>query len=67
MNIATEQKRKELLMYIEQEVITDPSIQGVVAIGSVAMGTARDDSDIDTEFFQRYPDQFSLISSSGWI
>jgi predicted nucleotidyltransferase len=49
MNVATEQKRKELLTYIEREAITAPSVQGVVVIGSVATGTARADSDIDPD------------------
>lgn len=32
---------------MQQEVIHEPAVQGVIAIGSVAKGIAREDSDID--------------------
>jgi hypothetical protein len=47
MNTATERKRMELTTFIQQEVIAEPSVQGIVAIGSVATWLAREGSDID--------------------
>jgi hypothetical protein len=66
MNVATEQKRKDLLMYIEREVITDPSVQGVVVIGSVATGTARADSDIDAVVFLEPFDLYAVPAECKW-
>jgi predicted nucleotidyltransferase len=51
MNSETEQKRVELEKYIQTEVIQETSVQGIVVIGSVAMGNARSDSDIDAVVF----------------
>ncbi|MCP4602206.1 MAG: nucleotidyltransferase domain-containing protein [Proteobacteria bacterium] len=66
MNTATEQKRKDLLTYIEREVIMDPSVQGVVVIGSVATGTARADSDIDAVVFLEPFDLYAVPAECKW-
>jgi len=66
MNVATEQKQKDLLTYIEREVITDPSVQGVVVIGSVATGTARADSDIDAVVFLEPFDLYAVPAECKW-
>ena len=47
MNTATEKKRRELSTFIQREVVAEPSVKGVIAVGSVARGIARPDSDID--------------------
>jgi len=51
MNVATKQKRTDLSGFIQQEVIAETSVQGLVVIGSVAKGVARFDSDIDAVVF----------------
>ena len=66
MNTITEQKRTELTRYIQQEVIPEPSVQGVVAIGSVAKGTARADSDIDAVVFLKPFDLYALPAEFKW-
>jgi hypothetical protein len=66
MNAATEQKRKDLLMFIEREVIAEPSVQGVVVVGSVAMGTARADSDIDAVVFLEPFDLYAVPAECKW-
>ena len=64
MNPATKKKRTELSRFIQQEVVTETSVQGVVVIGSVAKGIARADSDIDAIVFSNHliytPSQLSL-------
>ena len=51
MNPVTNRKRTELARFVQQEIITEASVQGVVVIGSVAKGIARADSDIDAVVF----------------
>ena len=60
MNTATKRKRTELSRFIRQEVITEPSVQGVIVIGSVAKGIARSDSDIDAVVFLEPFDPYAV-------
>ncbi|HET9907674.1 MAG TPA: nucleotidyltransferase domain-containing protein [Anaerolineales bacterium] len=48
---ATRQKRQDLMVFIEQELVSEPAVQAVVGIGSIANGLARPDSDIDAIVF----------------
>jgi hypothetical protein len=48
-NPVVDQKRNELLTYIERELVDEPAVQAVIAIGSVATGLARADSDFADE------------------
>jgi len=66
MNTATRRKRRELLTYIQREVVPKLSIQGVVEIGSVARGIARDDSDIDAVVFLAPYDLYAIPAEFKW-
>lgn len=44
---ATQRKRQDLLRFIERVLAPAPAVQAVLAVGSVASGLARPDSDID--------------------
>lgn len=48
---ATTQKRQDLMAFIERELISEPAIQAIIGIGSLASGLARPDSDIDAIIF----------------
>ncbi len=48
---ATLQKRQELMTFIRRQLISEPAVQAVVGIGSIANGSARADSDIDAIVF----------------
>jgi predicted nucleotidyltransferase len=66
MNPATKKKRTELSRFIQQEVVTETSIQGVVVIGSVAKGIARTDSDIDAVVFLEPFDLYTIPAEFKW-
>jgi hypothetical protein len=66
MNTTAERKRRELSRFIQQEVINKPSVQGVVAVGSVAAGTARADSDIDAVVFLEPFDLYAIPAEFKW-
>jgi predicted nucleotidyltransferase len=66
VNEATKRKRRALSKFIQQEVIKEPSVQGVVAIGSVAMGTARAESDIDAIVFLEPFDLYAIPAEFKW-
>jgi hypothetical protein len=38
ISLATQQKRKDLLTFIEAALKADPAVQGVAGIGSIATG-----------------------------
>ena len=67
MNPATVQKRKDLTTFIQREMIPEPSIQGVVVIGSVATGMARPDSDIDAFVFLDPFDPYAVPAEFKWL
>ncbi len=66
MNTTTQRKRSELLRFIQREVVPEACVQGVVAIGSVAKGTARDDSDIDAVVFLEPFDLYAVPAECKW-
>ena len=66
MNPATKRKRTELSRFIQQEVIPETSVQGVVVIGSVAKGIARADSDIDAVLFLKPFDLYAIPAEFKW-
>ncbi|HEY1013065.1 MAG TPA: nucleotidyltransferase domain-containing protein [Herpetosiphonaceae bacterium] len=63
---ATEQKRLDLQRFIAAVVVPAPAIQGVVAIGSVASGLARPDSDLDLVVFLDPLDWYVLPAEAIW-
>ena len=65
-NMIIEQKRNELMIFIQQEVINEPAVQAVVAIGSIATGLARPDSDIDAVVFLDPVDLYAIPAEFQW-
>ena len=66
MNPATARKRTELSRFVQQEIIPETSIQGLVVIGSVAKGIARADSDIDAVIFLEPFDLYAIPAEFQW-
>jgi hypothetical protein len=66
MNLATQRKRTDLSRFIQQEIVPETSVQGVVVIGSVAKGIARDDSDIDAVIFLDPFDLYAIPAEFKW-
>ena len=66
MNSATKRKRTELSRFIQQEILPETSVQGVVVIGSVAKGVARADSDIDAIIFLDPYDLYAIPAEFQW-
>jgi len=66
MNPTTKRKREELSRFIQQEIIPEPSVQGVVVIGGVAKGIARADSDIDAVVFLESYDLYAIPAEFKW-
>lgn len=66
MNSATKRKRTELSRFIQQEIIPETSVQGIVVIGSVAKGIARADSDIDAVIFLEPFDLYAIPAEFKW-
>jgi Nucleotidyltransferase domain len=63
---ATITKRQELLAFIEQVVRPIKPVAGIVAIGSLANGTARADSDLDLVAFLSPFDAYALPAEAIW-
>jgi hypothetical protein len=66
MNTTTQQKKAEVQRFIQQEVLPEPSVRGIVVIGSVAKGIAQADSDIDAVVFLEPVDLFALPAEFKW-
>lgn len=66
MTPATLQKRHELTLFIEQVASHLAPVQAIIAIGSVASGHARPDSDIDAVAFLDPFDQYVLPAEAIW-
>lgn len=61
-----EKKRQELLTFVQQEVVQEPAVQAVIAIGSLAMGAPRPDSDIDAVVFLDPFDLYAVPAEFQW-
>ena len=66
MQKATEKKRSDLQLVITQFLKPEISVHGVVAVGSVATGHARESSDIDAVLFMNPVDRYILPTESIW-
>lgn len=66
MNPASKRKRTEIARFIQQVIIPEMPVQGVVVIGSVAKGTARVDSDIDAVIFLEPFDLYAVPAEFKW-
>lgn len=63
---ATLQKRQDLMVFIERELVSEPAVQAVVGIGSIASGLARPDSDIDAIVFLNPFDWYITPAEFKW-
>jgi hypothetical protein len=63
---ATEKKREDLQIVIDRLLEPERSVCGVVVVGSVATGHARDSSDIDAILFMDPVDRYILPTESIW-
>lgn len=59
-------KRQEFSSFVEEVLIPQPAVQGVVGIGSIASGHARPDSDIDAVLFLDPYDPYIVPAESFW-
>jgi hypothetical protein len=66
LNTETKRKRIELSTFIQRVILSEPSVQGVVVTGSVAMGIARADSDIDAVVFLEPFDLYAIPAEFKW-
>ncbi|MBE2219900.1 MAG: nucleotidyltransferase domain-containing protein [Anaerolineae bacterium] len=66
MTPATEEKRQQLLKFIEQILAPEEAVKGVVGIGSMASGQMHPDSDIDAVIFLDPYDLFIVPAESIW-
>ena len=66
MSPATTHKRQQLSRFVEQVLQRAPAVQGVVAIGSVATGRAKPDSDIDAFLFLDPFDWYTTPAEFIW-
>lgn len=62
-----EQKRRDLLTFIEAELAPQPEVQAVIGVGSIAAGTARRDSDIDAVIFLAPFDPYIVPAEFVWL
>jgi hypothetical protein len=65
-NKIIEQKRNELLTFIQQEVMDEPAVQAIIAVGSITTGLARPDSDIDAVVFLDPFDSYAIPAEFQW-
>jgi len=63
---ATLHKRHEFSSFIEEVLIPHPAVQGIVAIGSIATGHARPESDVDAVLFLDPFDPYVVPEESFW-
>jgi len=63
---AAVRKRRELMTFVERELVPEPAVQAVMGIGSVATGLARPDSDIDAIVFLDPFDWYIVPAEFAW-
>jgi hypothetical protein len=66
MTPSTEEKRQQLLTFIDQILAPEEAVKGVVGIGSIASGQMHPDSDIDAVIFLDPYDLFIVPAESKW-
>jgi hypothetical protein len=66
MTPATLQKRRDLTAFVQRVLAPEPAVRAVIAIGSVATGRARPDSDIDAVLFLDPYDVFIVPAEFKW-
>ena len=63
---STDKKRKDLIYLVERLLEPHQKVEGVVAVGSVASGHARIESDIDVIVFMRPLNRYIIPAESIW-
>lgn len=63
---ATQKKRRDLLLAIDRLLKPFPQVMGVVGVGSIAMNTASDGSDIDALVFMQPINEHIIPAESIW-
>lgn len=66
MTDATVRKREQLLEFVQRKLVLHPEVQAVIAVGSVASGRARLDSDVDAFVFFDPLDLYIVPAESVW-
>ena len=66
ISATTIRKRQQLMAFIERVLAPEPAVQAVIAVGSVASGLARPDSDIDAIVFLDPFDWYIVPAESYW-
>ena len=66
MTPATLRKRHQLAAFVERVLAPEPAVQAVIAIGSVASGRARPDSDIDAVVFLDPYNEYIVPAEFKW-
>lgn len=66
MEHPSETKRAQLQTYIQHELSVEPSVRGIVVVGSVAAGTAGIGSDIDAFIFLDPLDLYAVPAEFQW-
>ena len=66
MTPAAQRKRQQLAHFISLKIEPETAVKGVLVVGSVATGTARDDSDIDAVVFLSPYDLYVIPAESIW-
>jgi hypothetical protein len=67
MTPATQLKRQQLAHFIHLKLEPETAVKGVLVVGSVAAGTARDSSDIDAIVFLSPYDLYIIPAESIWL
>ena len=66
MTPATLQKRRDLTAFVQRVLAPEPAVQAVIAVGSVVIGRARPDSDIDVILFLDPYDAYIVPAEFIW-
>ncbi|MCA9923529.1 MAG: nucleotidyltransferase domain-containing protein [Anaerolineales bacterium] len=66
MTPSTKLKRKQLNRFIQQVLVHETAVKGVVGIGSIATGRMRPDSDIDAVIFLDPYDPYIVPAEAIW-
>lgn len=67
MTAATQEKKKQFQDFINQLLAPEEAVKGVVAIGSLATGHMRSDSDIDAIIFLDPYDLYIVPAEAIWV
>lgn len=66
IDAATARKRRDLEAFVARVLAPEPAVQAVIAIGSIASGLARPDSDIDAVLFLDPCDLYIAPAEAIW-